>query len=255
MIGERIKQRRLELNMSQDELAKRMGYKSRSSINKIELTSRGVPQNKIKEFAKVLNTSIGYLMEDDEEDLNTIMISFSKTVGTKIKIARKSMNMTIEQLSDIVGIPSQSIEDLENGKETEFDRDMMVKFAHALNVETSFFLNSDIQYFDIGLNMKCLRELSCKTIEELSNYTKVDIDRIKDIENGKLPTFNEIEIFSNIYNIPAQWIINYDFHRVYKDNRVKLAFRIIGLTNKLSDDELDEINTYVDFIISKRKRG
>ena len=36
-IGQRIKVRREELNMSQEELAKRIGYKSRSSINKIEL--------------------------------------------------------------------------------------------------------------------------------------------------------------------------------------------------------------------------
>ena len=34
-IGQRIKVRREELNMSQEELAKRIGYKSRSSINKI----------------------------------------------------------------------------------------------------------------------------------------------------------------------------------------------------------------------------
>ena len=36
-IGDRIRIRREELKISQDELAKRIGYKSRSSINKIEL--------------------------------------------------------------------------------------------------------------------------------------------------------------------------------------------------------------------------
>ena len=39
-IGERIKLRREELNLSQDELAKKVGYKSRSSINKIEQDGR-----------------------------------------------------------------------------------------------------------------------------------------------------------------------------------------------------------------------
>ena len=43
-IGERIKLRREELNLSQDELAKKVGYKSRSSINKIEQDGRGLPQ-------------------------------------------------------------------------------------------------------------------------------------------------------------------------------------------------------------------
>lgn len=37
MIGERIKARRLELGLTQEELAKKMGYTSRSTVNKVEL--------------------------------------------------------------------------------------------------------------------------------------------------------------------------------------------------------------------------
>nr|DAY98614.1 MAG TPA: helix-turn-helix domain protein [Caudoviricetes sp.] len=36
-LGEKVKKRRLELNLTQEELAKKMGYSSRVSINKIEL--------------------------------------------------------------------------------------------------------------------------------------------------------------------------------------------------------------------------
>ena len=61
-IGDRIKYRRIELNMSQDELAKKLGYKSRSSINKIERDASGLPQNKIAEIAKALQTTPGYIM-------------------------------------------------------------------------------------------------------------------------------------------------------------------------------------------------
>lgn len=35
-LGKKVKERREELVLSQDELATRMGYKSRSSVNKIE---------------------------------------------------------------------------------------------------------------------------------------------------------------------------------------------------------------------------
>ena len=65
MIGDRVKRRRLELGMSQDELAKRMGYKSRSSINKLELNENDLPQTKVVLLSKILNVPIGYLMEDD----------------------------------------------------------------------------------------------------------------------------------------------------------------------------------------------
>lgn len=59
---QRIKSRREELNMSQDELAKKLGYRSRSSINKIEKGINDIPQSKILAFAIALNTTPEYLM-------------------------------------------------------------------------------------------------------------------------------------------------------------------------------------------------
>ena len=61
-VGERIKAKRQELGYSQDELARKMGYKSRSTINKIELGINDITQSKIIEFAKALETSVSYLM-------------------------------------------------------------------------------------------------------------------------------------------------------------------------------------------------
>ena len=60
-VGERIKQRRIELNLSQEELALKVGYKSRSSINKIEL-ARDLPLRKVELMAKALDTTPAYLM-------------------------------------------------------------------------------------------------------------------------------------------------------------------------------------------------
>ena len=47
-IGNRIKLRREELGLSQEILAKALGYTSRSSINKIELGYQDLPAKKIK---------------------------------------------------------------------------------------------------------------------------------------------------------------------------------------------------------------
>lgn len=71
-IGNRIKLRREELGLSQDELAKMTGYKSRSSINKIELDQRNLRQSKIKAIADALKTTPAYLMgwEDDPKPAN-----------------------------------------------------------------------------------------------------------------------------------------------------------------------------------------
>lgn len=66
-IGERIKKRREELGISQDELAKKVGYTSRSSVAKVETNANGMVQSKLIAFAKALQTTPAYLMgwEDD----------------------------------------------------------------------------------------------------------------------------------------------------------------------------------------------
>lgn len=62
----RIRSRREELGLSQEELAARMGYKSKSSINKIEMGVNDIPQSKVFAFAKALETTTAYLMGCDD---------------------------------------------------------------------------------------------------------------------------------------------------------------------------------------------
>lgn len=81
--GERVKKRRESLNLTQEELAKRAGYKSRSSINNIE-TGRPVSQKIVEKLATALNVSPSYLMcwTDDDgldiRDTNTIDLTQRK---------------------------------------------------------------------------------------------------------------------------------------------------------------------------------
>lgn len=65
-IGKRIKDLRTELNMTQEELASKCGYKSRSTINKIELGINDIPQSKIVLFAEALGVSVSNLMNWEE---------------------------------------------------------------------------------------------------------------------------------------------------------------------------------------------
>lgn len=68
----RIRMRREALRLSQEELAARMGYKSRSSINKIELGQTDIPQSKIEAFAKALNTTVLYLLGEENKQPATM---------------------------------------------------------------------------------------------------------------------------------------------------------------------------------------
>lgn len=68
-IGKRVKQRRKELGMTQEELAKRVGFKSKTSINKIETGERDITQSKILAFSDALMVAPTYILglEDEEE--------------------------------------------------------------------------------------------------------------------------------------------------------------------------------------------
>ena len=72
---QRIKARREELGMSQNELAKRLGYKDRSTIAKIEAGVNDITQTKIEAFAKALNTTASDLMGWEEKQLASPDIS------------------------------------------------------------------------------------------------------------------------------------------------------------------------------------
>lgn len=65
-IGERIKQARLNIGFSQEELAFKVGFASRSSVSKIEKGERDIPRLKLIEIARALNVSIGQLLDTSE---------------------------------------------------------------------------------------------------------------------------------------------------------------------------------------------
>ena len=67
-IGENIRRKREELDLSQEELATRVGYKHKASINKIELGLNDPPQNKIIQIAEVLGTTPAVLMGWTDEE-------------------------------------------------------------------------------------------------------------------------------------------------------------------------------------------
>lgn len=65
-VGEKIRKRRLELDMSQTDLAKLLGYSSYTMLSKVENGDRGMAPEKIKQAANILKVPLEYLMGDDE---------------------------------------------------------------------------------------------------------------------------------------------------------------------------------------------
>lgn len=57
LFGTNLKRLRLERGLSQDELAKKLGYKGRSAINKIETGVNDMPRDMVLRCAEVLGVS------------------------------------------------------------------------------------------------------------------------------------------------------------------------------------------------------
>lgn len=101
-VGQRIKHRREELGLTQEELAKKVGYASRSSINKIEL-SRELPSKKIALMADALDTTPSFLMGwTDNPD--------PSQVGS-IKTVESYLNEPIYEVFERKGIKPEKMED------------------------------------------------------------------------------------------------------------------------------------------------
>lgn len=103
-IGFRIKTRREQLNMSQDELAKRLGYKSRSSINKIEMGHQNLRQSKIKAIADVLETTPAYIMgwdgSDKPDNSRSTVLKINSLSNKTLDSAMREYNKQTGHLSD-----------------------------------------------------------------------------------------------------------------------------------------------------------
>ena len=71
----------MELGISQQELADLLGYRSRSTITKIEAGENGIPKNKIRKFAAVLDTTEEYILKGNATSQTTKEIR-SKVVNS-----------------------------------------------------------------------------------------------------------------------------------------------------------------------------
>lgn len=112
--------------MSQDDLAKKVGYTSRSMISRIEAGQVDISQSKVKAFAAALDTTIDYLMDGGEE-----------TSGDRVTLAGEGASLPFN--SYVLDMIDKSIEESESAPEkellslfhsmTDSDKDKLLDYA------------------------------------------------------------------------------------------------------------------------------
>ena len=78
-IGDKIKQLRTEREWSQEQVARMLGYKSRSTINKIELGINELTQSKIVAFANLFGVEPWQLLNDEPLNMVEIKSQWERT--------------------------------------------------------------------------------------------------------------------------------------------------------------------------------
>lgn len=72
-VGKRIKARREQLGLTQDDLAKRLGYTSKSAVCKAEKDDSDMTTTRIQKYADALSCTPGYLMGWEEEKHDIVL--------------------------------------------------------------------------------------------------------------------------------------------------------------------------------------
>ncbi len=103
-IGHKIRARREELHLTQQQLADRMGYKSKSTINKIEMGKADVSQSGVRRFADALSTTISYLM-GWEDAIETVDVGQLLRFPIAAAIRAGFDGLAIEKSDEAITVP------------------------------------------------------------------------------------------------------------------------------------------------------
>ena len=84
-LGSKIKALREAKNISQEELAHKLGYKSRSTVNKIEMGINEIPLSKLKKLCDILETDTQSLLSATNNEINELYSILTSLPNDKIE--------------------------------------------------------------------------------------------------------------------------------------------------------------------------
>lgn len=118
-IGERIKERRIALGLSQTDLAKRAGYADKSGISKIESGDRDLTPTKLERFAEALGCTPAELMSDVWSrplvDAPLVLTEEEETIIHQLRmLPEEDKNIVLHVLSKMVSAFEHSLEEDSN---------------------------------------------------------------------------------------------------------------------------------------------
>lgn len=217
-IYEKIRFLREEQGLSQQDLADKLGYKSRSAINKIELGLRDISHSKVIAFANALGVSPSYLLgwsENKESNVNPDNNVFSIGNITPLPKTSKKPRLGVIACGEPI-LAEENIEDYDDvPDDMKCDFTLLCEGDSMINAR---IFDGDIVYIrkqpqvENGEIAACLVEGEFETKATLKRFYKYDDKIILQAENPAYPPFVYVK---------------------EEMNRVRVIGKAIGFTSKL----------------------
>ena len=247
MLGDKIKKLRKATGMTQQELANAVNVK-RSTIGMLESNKQGTSNDTLIKLAKILNTTIDYLLSDDTEEQlidnsNNIEINVSKEytythkaslLGDNIKRFRLSKGIGLNEVARRANITGGYLSSIENNKRTNIGAEILEAIANAIGVSVSdFYTNSENS---IKTNENNIAMNACNKLKAHNELTLGE--NLKNIMKEKGVTSKELAERVGVSQVHISYILNNK-----RDPSVDLLEKIADILNvSVSDFYLGEIS-------------
>ena len=208
---ENIRKRRIELGLSQQDLAEKLGYKSRSAINKIEMGINDLTQSKIIAFAKALNTTPGELMGLDDK---------SESIDDKINSAFNVIDNKYLRSIPVYESVSAGFGAYADSRIVEY---------------LPLFIKSDYE----AQNTLCVKVIGDSMYPKIEDGDIIQVEKRDSVDSGKIAVVlvDGEEGFVKKVVYGSDWIELHSFNPAYKTMRFTGAdvqrISVVGLVKKV----------------------
>ena len=208
---ENIRKRRIELGLSQQDLAEKLGYKSRSAINKIEMGINDLTQSKIIAFAKALNTTPGELMGLDDK---------SESIDDKINSAFNVIDNKYLRSIPVYESVSAGFGAYADSRIVEY---------------IPLFIKSDYE----AQNTLCVKVIGDSMYPKIEDGDIIQVEKRDSVDSGKIAVVlvDGEEGFVKKVVYGSDWIELHSFNPAYKTMRFTGAdvqrISVVGLVKKV----------------------
>lgn len=182
-LGYRVRAMREKLNLTQSQVSE-ITKISRSNIGKIE-NDQIVPNcNAILAFARLFNVSTDYLIKGDDEtdsDMNDI--------GSRIKLRRNQLGLTVEKLGELTGLEDKVINDLENNRYLPFIF-VLTPLSKVLEVSINWLVYGNDYNKEIVLSQ---HDLDLLPLSHAEKYALKEFRKLSDKDQNEVVSFMRLK--------------------------------------------------------------